>query len=306
MITRLIIIAVFGIHFASTAWSRGGSHQETDDLFASNRIETKPSIKTGFDLLYSLKFEEGRKHFIDWQTLHPSDPISNIAIAASYLFEEFYHQQVLTSEFFLDDRRFFGGIEGEPDKDRIRGFKEAYQRGRDLILRQLEANPDDADALFAMTLATGLNAYDKAFLEKDPRRSLSLMKESKRYAERLLELQPDRSDAFLAVGAVNYTLGVLPTLKRLFLWFTGTSGNKSLGMKQLRIAAEKGSYLRPFAKILLALAALREKQEDIARKQLSDLVAEYPDNHVFAEELARLTGRGGPAEKSGGSGEISD
>jgi predicted Zn-dependent protease len=57
---------------------------------------------------------------------------------------------------------------------------------------------------------------------------------------------------------------------------------------------------------LLALAALREKQEDIARKQLSDLVAEYPDNHVFAEELARLTGRGGPAEKSGGSGEISD
>lgn len=47
-------------------------------------------------------------------------------------------------------------------------------------------------------------------------------------------------------------------------------------------------YLRPFAKILLALAALREKQPDVARTELNDLVAEFPENPLFASELAKL------------------
>jgi predicted Zn-dependent protease len=44
--------------------------------------------------------------------------------------------------------------------------------------------------------------------------------------------------------------------------------------------------LRPFAKILLALATLREGQSGLARAQLEDLVAEFPQNPLFACELA--------------------
>jgi hypothetical protein len=54
------------------------------------------------------------------------------------------------------------------------------------------------------------------------------------------------------------------------------------------IAAERGHYLRPFAKILLALAALREKKPKIARKQLQQLAAEFPENPLFSRELAKL------------------
>ncbi len=57
-------------------------------------------------------------------------------------------------------------------------------------------------------------------------------------------------------------------------------------MKQLEIAARQGDYHRPFAKILLALAALREKQADLARTELEDLVHEFPENPLFARELA--------------------
>jgi hypothetical protein len=39
-------------------------------------------------------------------------------------------------------------------------------------------------------------------------------------------------------------------------------------MKQLKIAATRGQYLRPYAKISLALAALREKQIALARTEL--------------------------------------
>ncbi len=277
--------------WAPAAASQVKDTQETRDHAESAQAGAKTPIERGFDLLYSLRFEEGRKQFTAWRSDHPDDPMSDIAIAASYLFEEFYLQRVLTSEFFLDDRRFLGGIEGKPDQSRMQRFNEAYQRGRDLASRQLEANPDDADALYVLTLATGIQAYNKALLEKQQTKSLSLMKESKKYANRLLELQPDAYDAWMAIGAVNYSLGVLPTLKRFFLWISGTSGDKNLGMEQLRITAEKGHYLKAYAKIFLALAALREKQEDVARKQLSDLAAEFPENHLFIEELARLNGQ---------------
>jgi predicted Zn-dependent protease len=39
---------------------------------------------------------------------------------------------------------------------------------------------------------------------------------------------------------------------------------------------------------LLALAALREKQVEVARVQLKELVAEFPENPLFASELAKL------------------
>ena len=70
--------------------------------------------------------------------------------------------------------------------------------------------------------------------------------------------------------------------------FAGIRGDKRGGIQQLEIAAAQGRYLRPFAKILLALAALREKQPALARTQLAELVAEFPQNPLFASELAKL------------------
>jgi hypothetical protein len=40
---------------------------------------------------------------------------------------------------------------------------------------------------------------------------------------------------------------------------------------------------------MLALAALREKDPDLARLQLQALTAEFPENPLFAAELAKVT-----------------
>jgi predicted Zn-dependent protease len=41
-------------------------------------------------------------------------------------------------------------------------------------------------------------------------------------------------------------------------------------------------------KFLLALAALRERKKDMAREQFKELVVEFPENPLFANELAAL------------------
>jgi hypothetical protein len=61
----------------------------------------------------------------------------------------------------------------------------------------------------------------------------------------------------------------------------------------------RGHYLRPFAKILLALTALREKQTEIARTQLTELVTGFPQNPLFTCELAKLSASPATASNAG-------
>jgi hypothetical protein len=80
--------------------------------------------------------------------------------------------------------------------------------------------------------------------------------------------------AYVAVGSANYIIGSLSAGFRPKLWFGGIHGDKKLGMQQLEKTVEVGRYLKPFAKIMLALAARREKQNALAQKLLLELTEE--------------------------------
>jgi tetratricopeptide (TPR) repeat protein len=127
-----------------------------------------------------------------------------------------------------------------------------------------------------------------SLIDKHQLDSLKMIREADKYAKKLLVLAPDAADAYLGLGTANCVIGSLPELKKFFLGFAGIHGDKKAGIPPLEIAAERGHYLRPFAKILLAMAALREKKTEVARTQLKELVAEFPENSLFAGELAQL------------------
>ena len=210
-------------------------------------------------------------------------------MAASYLFEECYRQGILTSEYFLDNERFLGKIAFNPDPKLRAAFFAADKQAQDLAQLRLKANLDDTNALFAMTLSVGMEADYASLIDKHQLDSLKMIGEADKYAKRLLVIAPDAADAYLTLGAANYVIGSLPRLQRFFLGLAGIYGNKKAGIQQLEIAADHGHYLRPFAKILLALVALREKNPEVAHAQLSELDAEFPGNPIFATELAKLT-----------------
>ena len=247
-----------------------------------------PGLDAGFHLLYELKPAEARSQFAVWQETHPGDPLGSALEAASYLFEECYRQGVLTSAFFLDDKRLLGEVAIEPDRAGRAAFYAADRRAHDLSQLRLTTNADDADALFAMTLALGLQADYAALIEKHQLDSLRMIRNAGDYAKQLLQVAPDAADAYLVLGAANYVIGSQALHKRLFLRFVGIRGDKGEGIRQLEIVAARGRYLRPFAKILLALAALREGQTELARAQLTALVGEFPQNPLFVGELAKL------------------
>jgi hypothetical protein len=285
---RAILLAAFICASAPAMICPADSGYDEKSPAAATPSNPKPQIEHGFNLLYSLKFDEARKQFATWQQTNPDDPLGYIASAAGYLFEEFHSQGVLTSSFFLDDKRFLGGIQGKPDEGRKTQFEAANRKGKEFALKQLHNNPEDVDALFAITVATGLEADFAAVIEKHQMESLTLTRSAEGYAKQLLALKPDEADAWFSLGAANYIIGCLPTYKRFFLWFGGIRGDKILGMEQMKIAAEKGHYLKSFAKIFLALAAMREKQIELARRLLSELASQFPENPLYRTELSFL------------------
>ena len=65
-------------------------------------------------------------------------------------------------------------------------------------------------------------------------------------------------------------------------------GNKGKGLADLRLTAEHGRYLAPFARILLAIAAVRDKDKGQALQLLSGLHDQFPENGLFVREIQRL------------------
>ena len=79
-----------------------------------------------------------------------------------------------------------------------------------------------------------------------------------------------------------------PLPLRFLLRLGGAQTDKEEGVRRVRITAEKGHYLRPFARLLMAVAALRDNDYATAKNILRDLTREYPHNHLYSEELSRL------------------
>jgi hypothetical protein len=268
--------------------------RQADDPLPS--FSDVPELKAGYGQLYEQKFPEGREKFTAWAAQNPENPFGQVSLAASYLFEEFNYQGVLTSEFFMDDDKFLNGIKGKPNAGRMKEFLAALGRTRELAEAKRRKNPKDPEALFALTLASGMESDADSILFKKQLDGLKRMKEANEFAKRLLAERPDVYDAWVAPGSANYIIGSLSVGFRMMLWFGGIHGDKKLGMELVGRTAEKGRYLEPFAKILLALAARREKQNALAEKLLKSLTEEYPESPLFAAEYAKVQGRMVPSQ----------
>jgi hypothetical protein len=100
---------------------------------------------------------------------------------------------------------------------------------------------------------------------------------------RCLELDPQMADAYAGLGLYNYYVDTLSGLAKVLRFFMGIpGGDKREGVRQLRIAMERGVLTRAGARFYLA-NNLRVYDHDYFASidVLSPLVAQYPQNPVF-------------------------
>jgi len=247
-----------------------------------------PVIDRGYRQMYNLDFEEAHKTFAQWEREHPEDPLGAVSNAAAYLFAEFDRLNILHSEFFVDSGLFHRRPKVTPDPAVRAAFDQELEKSGRLSELILARAPEDADALFSKILTLGLRADYEALIERRDFDALRVIKESRATAEKLLTLRPSYYDAYLAVGVENYLFSLKPAPVRWILQAGGGQTDREKGVEDLRLTAEKGRYLSPYARLLLAVAALRGKDLPRARDLLGALAHEFPGNRLYAQELAQL------------------
>jgi hypothetical protein len=257
-------------------------------FLAADPAPAPAGLDTGYRQMYDLQFDEAHKTFAEYGRLHPDDPLTPASDAAAYLFAEFDRLNILQSEFFVHDDNFRHPKKLSADPGARQAFDGELAKAGKIAAGELGSAPQDANALFATIMVSGLRADFEGLIDKRYLSSLSSVKNSRVQAEKLLAIDPSRYDAYLAGGVENYMLSLKAAPMRWFLRIAGAETDRQLGLQKLRLTAEKGHYLKPYAMLLLAVAALRDRDLDQARAILRDLVTQFPHNRLYAEELARI------------------
>jgi hypothetical protein len=245
-------------------------------------------LDRGFTGLYNLDFAGAQDEFSSWEKEHPDDPVGPVSEAAGYLFSEFNRLGVLEAQFYENDAAFDNRPKVSPDPAVRDRFQHAIGRSEALAHSRLAKDSKDRDALFAMTLSSGLQADYAALIEKRNIASLHYTKQASASAQELLSVCHDCYDALLATGFSKYIIGSMSAPVRWVLRLGGLPADKQGGIADLQTTAEHGHYLAPFARILLAIAYVREKNRPRAIALLSGLQQEFPGNTLFPREIAHL------------------
>jgi hypothetical protein len=265
----------------------GSSTAQAQDPASSDALQRV------FARLYNTDFASAHAILDERMRADPENPLVYSIRGVAYLFAEMDRLKILESDFFLNDNNMVDGHghAAVPDaavKDKLFA---ALDVARVKATARLAAHPNDPDALFAMCMAAGVTADYTGFVERREWKGLTLSRETKKYADKLLALHPPVYDAYMNVGSLEYVVGSLPFFVRWFVRIDNLDGDKRKGIEDLKLVARHGRYYGPFARILLAIVSLREKKLEDTRLLLAGLTSEYPDNALLQHELQIVSAR---------------
>lgn len=242
--------------------------------FAEAPSRYQPALDAAFSSLYSSQFVTAQKVLDGYLTQHPENAVGFSVRASRYLFAELDRLGILEADFFKDDKSITNKKKSLQPDPRIHDlFYAAVNQAQNVSRQLLARNANHQNALFATCLADGVLTDYLALIEKRQMQSLSVNKDGYRDPKRRLKPAPDFYDAY-----THHRLHRIPhpershhvSLVRALRQGAGRQAagraNHETGARRLpqisptRQMAQNGHYPRPFAKILLATAYLRDKR----------------------------------------------
>ena len=244
-------------------------------------------IHRGFQSMYNLDFPQATQDFDEWEKLHPLDPMGPVSQAAALLFAEFARLGVLEAKLFVDDNTFESRKPPAADPKVKQQFDQMLSLGDQLAAAALIKDTSDTNARFAKVLSLGLRSDYAALIEDSDWSAFNYTKQGRKDAKILLDQKPDEYDAYIAVGVENYIASLKSAPMRWGIQMLGGQTNRAEGIADLQKTADHGVLLAPFAKLLLAVAAFRDKDNAKGCTLLRELATTYPKNPLYTKEMYR-------------------
>jgi hypothetical protein len=223
----------------------------------------------GVDFIYTLQFDSAKSEFIQLIKIQPDHP---------------------SGHFFLAMVEWWKILIDLNNKTNDDNFYLLIEKVIQLCDKKLDKNPDDVTALFFKGGAIGFRGRLRVHREEwlpaanDGRLAIPIVHQA-------YKLEPNNVDILLGMGIYNYYRDVIPEeypfVKPFVIFFQ--SGDKILGMQQLRQAAEKARYANIEATyFLIQILSNYEKKISQALPLALNLYKKYPNNPVFHRYLGKL------------------
>jgi tetratricopeptide (TPR) repeat protein len=256
------------------------------------KLASDPATQAGFRYFYNMEYDKAINTFNRIAQAHPDDPYAANHLLSAVLFKELYRIGALDSELYAEDE-FLTSRHLPVDPGAAQRIQQLMDHSLALSQATLETNPKDVDALYARGVAYGLRATYIGLVNKGWFAALRAALAARRDHERVLQLDPNYTDAKFIVGVDNYLVGSLSWEVRIAASVVGVSGKKNKGIALLCDAANHGSETKEDAKIALSMFLRREQRYPEAIALIDSLVRAYPKNFLVALEYANLLNAAG-------------
>ncbi len=286
----LIFLSLTAVVPASASKRNTAPKQVTNAGYV--RAATDPLTRSGMDHFYNMEYDKAIQQFEKVLEQRPDDPFAVNHLASAIMWKELYRIGALDTELYAKDA-FIDSRENPPDPKVKAQLKELLDKAQVLAEKRLVANPNDTDALFARGVARGMRATYTGMVEKSWFAALRSTVGARRDHERVLELDPNYTDAKFIVGVHNYVMGSVPWAVKVAASVMGLSGNRQKGIQYLYEASKNGTETSVDAKIALSLFLRREQRYQEAIALVAGLMHQYPRNYLAALEHANLLNAAG-------------
>ena len=220
----------------------------------------------GIDLATNLHYKEADAVFEEIVKLEPENPRGYFLRSATYFW--MYSEDVKNEEV------------GNK-------FHDLSNQAVEVAEARLDENEDDIHAKFFLGGAYGslgrYYAMTQSYLN-----AYWYGKKGLGYLEEVVETDSTYYDAYLGLGIYHYLADILPRFVKILSFLLGVDGDRELGIRELKIAADKGFYTKTEAMFFLgAIYTYREHEYEKAIEIFNDLLRRYPGNPGALLSLGR-------------------
>ena len=247
-----------------------------------------PLSNPGFVHFYSNEYDQALADFQQQLKAHPDNPVLYNHVAQTVLYRELFRNGSLESELVSGSNPFLGRPKISMSAGDRALLVNSLNSAIELSKNALQKNPEDPNALYALSVAHGLRANHFFLVEKAWMESLREATAARKTDQKLLEVDPGATDARLILALNQYVVGSLPFYLRALGFIGGFHGDKEAGIRQLELVARNGVMNRYDAQVLLAAIYRRERRPDEAIPLLQGLAKTFPRNYLFRFEQVQM------------------
>jgi tetratricopeptide (TPR) repeat protein len=221
-------------------------------------------VMDGVDSIYRMDFDAADEAARKATALDPDYPHAYLGAAATDFIRYVYGPTQ------VDDRL-------------VQSFEQKAEVAIGVAERWLKTHPKDSDALLVLGSGYGIRA--RLALERHQwLKAWTSGSRSMKYIRASIAADPEQYDSYLGVGMFDYYTDTIP---RFAGWLAKVmlGGDRARGLREIRLAAEKGHFARTAAQLILVEI---DTQDEFGARDTADAVrlmngirARYPDSSML-------------------------